>query len=106
MSKENTAVTSSSYTVTEGESSPWIIDSVRAMPDERLLPQTFILGAAAEIYCDGYVCVCGRCNESEKPAHEGPEASAGPREASPAPGQVRQPVGLRRGQAAGEDADG
>lgn len=61
MPKQNTAVTSSSYTVTEGESSPWIIDSVRAMPDKRLLPQTLLLGAAWEIYCDAYVCVCGRC---------------------------------------------
>ena len=48
MLTENKAVVSSSYTVTEGEPSPWIMESVRAMPDERLLPQTLLYGAVPD----------------------------------------------------------
>ena len=48
MLTENTAVVSSSYTVTEGKPSPWIMESVRAMPDERLLPQTLSYGAVPD----------------------------------------------------------
>ena len=173
MSKENTALTSSSYTVTEGKPCPWIMESVRAMPDERLLPQTISYGAvpdrrfsfinpvqlvlsveaemviahslALQVFgyganvteaLDDFGKTLGELylslrkekgrlsealaqqlglveeylkfteHETQKPAHEGSEGPASLREASSAESQVRQPVGIRRGQAAGEDAHG
>ncbi len=44
-------------------------------------------------------------HERKEPAHEGPEGSASLREAPSAESQGCEPVRVRRGQAAGDDAD-
>ena len=95
MLTENTAVTSSSYEYIEGKVCPFVGASVPPFGALPPMSDEFYLLDSKPL-----------AHESEEPAHEGSEASASLREAPSAESDVRQPVGVRRGQAAGDDADG